>query len=102
MSHGTLFSHSHVCQLFPKCISLAHMQEALFALPAARAVEVEGRTGQLHFHLPPDQSGQVLDRTWLPAGVLRTFGKTLYSGVPSTKPTGATTPGRSSWSYSEG
>lgn len=51
------------------------MREALFALPAARAVEAEGRSEQLHFHLPPDQSGQVLDRAWLPAGVLRPLGK---------------------------
>lgn len=71
--------HSTLCFYIGSSISVFqsafhYIQDAISALSA---VEAMGRGEQLlHFHCSPAQSGQVLDRTWLLAGMLRPLGKT--------------------------
>lgn len=62
----TLFSHR---QLSGKYTSLADMQSTASVLPVALVVEAVRGGEQLHFHYSLSQTGQVLDRTWLLAGM---------------------------------
>lgn len=72
----SLVLHRLICQHFPKRISFTYMQDATSALSADHAVEATGRGEQLlHFHCAPTQSGQLLDRTWLTASMLRPLRK---------------------------
>lgn len=45
------------------------MQSTASVLPVALVVEAVRGGEQLHFHYALSQTGQVLDRTWLPAGM---------------------------------